>query len=351
MENNKTSILDFDLLELQQYLIDNNFEKFRAKQIFNWIYKVDETSFDKMSNIPKALITFLEKQFCILSTEEIQKQVSQDNETTKFLLSLNDSAKIECVIINSEDRNTLCISSQVGCKLGCQFCKTATMGFIRNLSAAEILSQFLYTRSIVGKIDNIVFMGMGEPLLNYDNVIKAVNILNAKDGVDFGIRRITISTSGIVSGIERLITDNINVKLAVSLNSAIDNKRTQLMPVNKKNKLQDLVNVLKRYQEVSNKRFTFEYVLIKGFNMNKEDANAIIEIAKELSFYLNIIPYNEIENCNFKTPNQKEVDAFVNYFANSNVKIVRRYRKGNDISAACGQLATKFQYPNKENQC
>jgi len=299
-----------------------------------------------MNNLPKTIRTFLEQHYEILSVREVDKISSTNGETIKLLLNLDDGNNIECVIIKSVDRNTLCISSQVGCALGCKFCSTGTMGFIRNLSVGEILSQYLYAFSLTGGIDNIVFMGMGEPLQNYDNVTKAIRLLNTKDGANFGIRRITLSTAGIIEGIRKLVNDDLHIKLAVSLNSAIDKKRSTVMPINKSDRLYDLIEVLKEYQKKSNKRFTFEYVMIKGVNIGEEDAKAVMKLAEELHFNLNIIPYNKIKNVSdklnphFETPSSNEINVFLKYFEDSNIEIVKRYRKGDDITAACGQLAT-----------
>lgn len=337
------SILDYDLSELSLILEGQGFKKFRAKQVFNWVFSKGVRTFAQMANIPKSLRSFLEENYKILSVDEIQRQDSRNGETTKFLLELDDKNKIECVIIKSSDRNTLCLSSQVGCALSCKFCATGTMGFIRNLSVSEIISQFMHTHSIAGSIDNIVFMGMGEPFLNYENVSKAIRILNDKNGLNYGLRRITLSTAGIIKGIEKLIKDDLHIRLAVSLNSAIESKRQGMMPITESNGLKKLIEVLKKYQDKSNKRFTFEYVMIKGLNMSKADAEAIMNLSRELHFNLNVIPYNKIKNPNkaqppYERPTQNDIDSFIEYFNNSNIEIVKRYRKGDDISAACGQL-------------
>lgn len=356
LNDKKISILNLTIGNLSDILVNNGFEKYRAKQVLNWIYKSLTFSFEDMSNLPKKLRIFLSEQFNILSVKEIKTLNSKDGNTTKFLLSLNDNYKIECVLIGNEKRHTLCLSSQVGCPLDCKFCATGKMGFLRNLDTSEIISQFLHVKSITGNIDNVVFMGMGEPLLNYDNVMLAIKLLNDKNYLNFGIRRIAISTAGIIKGIEKLMedssptTDNTNTKtqntlmprLAVSLNSAIEKIRSDIMPINKTNPLKKLVDALKKYQEKTGKRFTFEYVLIKDLNTNKENADAIIELSKELRFNLNIIPYNPVLSFEFETPSGKEIENFINYFNGSGIEIVRRYKKGNDISAACGQLITQI---------
>lgn len=359
IQNKKPSILEYNLNELKEIMKENEFQSFRAEQIYNWIYKRGEiNSYDNMANTPKKLRTFLNTNYSILAVNEVKRQESSNKEATKFLLELKDGKQIECVLLKSDEgRQTLCLSSQIGCALNCQFCSTAKMGFIRNLSAGEIISQFLFVLSISEKIDNIVFMGMGEPLLNYDNVKKAIEILNNKKGMNYGIKRITLSSSGIIKGIKQLIEDSLNIKLAVSLNSAIDSERKELMPVvSKSNSLKDLIDVLKLYQEKTGKRFTFEYVLIPEVNMKEENANEISKLYMELNFNLNLIPYNNINNISlsdnkkstlnhnkhnpYSTPNNRDIERFISYFRNTGIEIVRRYRKGDDISAACGQLAT-----------
>jgi len=226
------------------------------------------------------------------------------------------------------------------------------MGFIRDLSIGEIVSQLMYALSIEDNIDNIVFMGMGEPLLNYDNVTKAIGIITHHNGLNMSIRRITVSTAGIIDGIKKLISDKLHLRLAVSLNSALDSKRTMLMPVNKSNPLKQLMNTLVTYQDETAKRLTFEYVMIEGVNMGKEDAVALIALSDKLNFNLNLIPYNkvkeglfssEIHHTTLNRPSESTIRKFISYFKGSTIEIVQRYRKGNDISAACGQLATNSE--------
>ncbi len=356
MDNNdlnlRKPILSMTLNDMEDVLIKNNFKKYRAKQIYEWIYKHKVDSFDSMNNIPKQIRQYLSENYNLLSVYEIDRQDSKNGETTKLLLELPDRMRIECVIIRSGDRKTLCISSQVGCPLDCLFCATAKMGFIRNLTVDEIVSQLMYALSIEGNIDNIVFMGMGEPLLNYDEVKKTISIINDPQGLNTGIRRITLSTAGVIKGIERLISDELNIRLAVSLNSAINEKRNMLMPINKSNPLKNLLQTLFVYQEKTGKRFTFEYVMIEGVNMNEDDANAIIDLSKNLNFNLNIIPYNKVNKSlykpdttvyNFTRPSEESISKFLSYFKYSDIEIVQRYKKGDDISAACGQLATNFE--------
>ncbi len=350
--NQDKSIFNLSPEQIEEELTSVGFKKFRARQIITWLYKHKATSFDSMKNVPKRLRQYLSDKHTILSLSEINRQTAKDGQTTKLLLKLVDGKRVECVIIRSVDRSTLCISSQVGCALACQFCSTGRMGFIRDLSIGEIVSQLMYALSIEDNIDNIVFMGMGEPLLNYDNVTKAIGIITHHNGLNMSIRRITVSTAGIIDGIKKLISDKLHLRLAVSLNSALDSKRTMLMPVNKSNPLKQLMNTLVTYQDETAKRLTFEYVMIEGVNMGKEDAVALIALSDKLNFNLNLIPYNkvkeglfssEIRHTTLNRPSESTIRKFISYFKGSTIEIVQRYRKGNDISAACGQLATNSE--------
>jgi 23S rRNA (adenine2503-C2)-methyltransferase len=347
--NQDISIFSLSPEQIDEELTSAGFKKFRARQIITWLYKHKATNFDSMKNVPKSLRQYLNDKHTILSLSEVNRQTSKDGQTTKLLLELSDGKRIECVIIRSGERSTLCISSQVGCALDCQFCSTGRMGFIRDLSIGEIVSQLMYTISIEDNIDNIVFMGMGEPLLNYDNVTKAIAIITHPDGLNMSIRRITVSTAGIIDGIKKLISDKLHLRLAVSLNSALESKRTMLMPVNKSNPLGKLVNTLAIYQDETGKRLTLEYVMIDGVNMGKEEADALIALSDKLNFNLNLIPYNKVKEALFSSeirytkmnrPSEKTIHKFTSYFKGSTIEIVQRYRKGDDISAACGQLAT-----------
>lgn len=334
-------LYEYEMNELKHIMEENTFKTFRAKQIYNWLYNGGINDIEEMKNIPKNLKLFLKENFIINPIQTVQKQEDKDADTIKYLLKLPDDNMIECVLIKSGDRKTICISSQVGCPLNCSFCSTATMGFIRNLTAGEIVGQFQLLKMNHQKLDNIVFMGMGEPMLNYENVAKAIRIINNKNGLNFGIKRITLSTAGVVKGIQKLTEDKLNIKLAVSLNSPIEQQRIRLMPVTKTNSLGELIKALKLYQETTGKRITFEYVMIKNENMDKKHAEKIIDLKKELNFNLNIIPYNDSLNTSLKTPNSQDIERFLSYFVDTDIEIVRRYKKGNNINAACGQLAVK----------
>ncbi len=334
----RSSIYSLTQNDLSQVLMEAGFEKYRSQQIFQFLYQKRLNQFSDMKNLPESLRTYLAEHFVISSLGNLDHQISQDKNTHKYLFGLSDGLRIESVVIKDGSRNTLCLSSQVGCSLNCRFCATGQMEIKRNLKPGEILDQFLYLKDKHGSIHNIVFMGMGEPLLNYNNVINSIRILNSKDGLDVGIKRITVSTAGIAKGIRRLADESMNIQLAVSLNAPDQELRAEIMPFAQKITLQEVIGACHFYQEKTGRRFTFEYVLIKGVNMRKGDAKKIVKLSKELHFNLNLIPYNPVSGCDYQSPTPYEVDQFVKNFQYSRLEVVQRKRKGRDISAACGQL-------------
>ncbi len=344
MNNNKIpSILSLTFDELKQFLINNKYESYRAKQIYDFIYQKEINKFSDITNIPNSLINILNNNFILNPIEQTKQQIDYKCKTYKYLFNLNDNNKIESVnnyLIIIE--TTLCISSQVGCPLKCPFCSTGQMGLKRNLLSDEIVAQLMHAKKNHGSIDNIVFMGMGEPLLNYNNVIKSIKIINSKEGTNFGAKRITLSTAGITRGIRKLANEELNVNLALSLNSPTQTDREKLMPFSKRNNnLKDIINACKYYQQKTNKRITIEYVMIKDINMTKKHAKEIIKLSKELKFNLNLIPFNPIPNCEYTSPSNSDVFFFNQLFKYSKIEVVQRKRKGKDISAACGQLITE----------
>lgn len=339
------SILSYTFAELKEILIEAGFEKYRTQQIYQSIYHKETSLFSETKNLPKKLIEYLNSHFIINPLTEIDCKVSQKKDTYKYLYLLQDELKIESVLIKEGYRNTLCISSQVGCPLDCKFCATGRMGMQRNLKPAEIVAQFTNAKLKHRSIDNIVFMGMGEPFMNYNNVTKAIRILSSEEGLNFSPRRITISTAGIVRGIRRLADENLNVHLAVSLNSPFHTDRVKIMPLTKKDTVKLLINACKYYQDKTKNRITFEYLMLKDINTRKKDAKEIIKFSKELNFIINLIQYNPIPNSVYQPPTIQEVYNFARNFKYTNVEVVQRKRKGRDISAACGQLATLTDQP------
>ena len=327
----KTDLKNLNLASIEQSL---NLPKFRAKQVFHWIHNKRVTSFSDMKNLPKELRDELDKEFYVFAPKIIKTSKSKDG-TIKYLLELEDGSQIECVYLKDPyGRVTVCVSSQVGCAMNCGFCATASLGFKRDLTVSEILSQVY----LMENVSNVVFMGMGEPLLNYDNVLKAVHILNSKDGLEIGARKMTISTCGIVEGILKLAVEDIQVRLAVSLNSAIDDVRAGLMPIAKKYSVKDLKDSLFFYQRKAGRRATLEYVLLDGVNDSDDDLTALIEFCKGLKVNVNLIPYNEYGG---KYKKSKRLKDFLSGLESAGIEAVMRISRGADIEAACGQLAKR----------
>ena len=298
----------------------------------------------ELKNLPKSLIGDLKRGHCIHPLELINSTNSSSEKTNKFLFKTQSGALIESVLMNEKNRVTLCISTQVGCALDCKFCATAKMGFKENLSVGEILDQYLLARQKINKsITNIVFMGMGEPFLNYKNVIKAAKLLNDPNGINMGSKRITISTAGVIRKIEEFIKSKEKFKLAISLNGTTNEQRTSIMPINIKNSLEELLNVSRKYTETVNRWLTFEYVLLKEINDSIEDAKRLLSMLAGLKkCKLNIIPYNETDG-KFRRPDRDQIEKFVVALRSAKFPITVRWSKGTDIDAGCGQLATKNQ--------
>ena len=315
-------------------------QKFRASQVCQWIYAKKEFTYDGMTNLSKALREKLNENITMSFPIMLRQQVSKDG-TKKFLWSLNDGAKIESVLLNHGGHKTACISSQAGCPLKCSFCETGANGFTRNLTRGEMLGQFLIMDKINGSdINNIVFMGMGEPFLNEDNVFSAIRSLNDKNMRNLGARHITISTSGIATGIEDLADFEIPVRLSLSLHAPNDELRSRLMPVNKNFPLQKLVASLRRYRERTGERITIEYALIDRVNDAVEYAYETAALLDGLEPYVNIIPFNPIPSKpELKRSDSSRVKAFCNALSEMKIEFELRKERGGDISAACGQLA------------
>ncbi len=355
MEN----LLSYTFAELKQKCLDNGYPAHAAYQLFNWIYRKFNFSFGDMSDISKKMRDDLKDKFQILNLTLIDALTDSSKETVKFLFETQDKNHIEAVLIFADDsyseendtRITLCVSSQAGCALGCGFCATGLLGFKRNLDAGEIISQVLFAedyiernglykndKSASRKISNIVFMGMGEPLLNYDNTLKSIHILKFSGGYNLGSRHFTLSTAGIIPQIEALQNEKEQIRLAVSLHSADQNKRAALMPVSKKYPLAGLIKALKAYQEKSGRRITFEYVLIEKVNDSEEDAAGIKTLLSGLDYNLNVIAYNPLEELPYMPPSENTIRLFTQYLKKLQIPFVFRRSKGREIKAACGQL-------------
>ncbi|MBT4333634.1 MAG: 23S rRNA (adenine(2503)-C(2))-methyltransferase RlmN [Candidatus Cloacimonetes bacterium] len=336
------NVLDLLPEELIQQLLEIGEKEYRAKQILNWIFNKRTTNFNEMTSLSEDLRTKLQETYQIGIPTILNKVVSVDG-TTKYLLSLQDGSNIEMVIIPNEKKNTLCISSQVGCARQCEFCATAKLGFTRNLETYEITSQvFLAIKELSDdKLTNIVFMGMGEPLDNFDNVVKAIRILQHDLCFNFSPRRITVSTSGVIPQIYKLADTGLKLKLAVSLNSAIQAKREQLMPISKAYPLSELKKNLIDFRKKTPYRITFEYVMIKDYNIGRKDVKALLKYLGDISCKLNVIKWNKVDDLSHETPSATEVSRFINSMNILSSAVTYRRSRGTDIDAACGQLVAK----------
>lgn len=316
------------------------FPRFRGTQLFQWIHQKGVFNFKKMSNLPLSLRDSLTEIFFSALSSTVDAVYQDDDGTVKITIKLYDDAVIEAVLLEDEEgRRTACISSQAGCSLGCTFCRTATMGLIRNLYAAEIVEQVLHLKNEFGGISNVVFMGMGEPLLNLDEVQKAIEVLHHPEGHYIGIRKITISTSGIVPGIYRLSEEGPHVRLALSLITADQELREQLMPIAKTMSLADLHPALIHYQKKTGKRITLEYVLFHGLNNRRQDLESLRKFIRSLKVLVNIIPWNPVEGLPYTEPQQHEIAAFIQQLESAGITTSRRFRRGRGVNGACGQLA------------
>ncbi len=340
---NKQILTGLTKPELQTLIEYMQEPAFRAEQLHHWIYIKSADSFDRMTNVSKSLKNKLEKTYQINATSIARRQISKDG-TIKYLLELTDGERVETVLMRFDNRPNLtaCISTQAGCAVQCLFCATGKRGFIRNLSAAEMVDQVLTIQRDTGlKVSNIVFMGQGEPFNNYEELSKAISLLN--NSMDIGSRRITVSTAGIIPGIIRLAKDFPQVTLALSLHAASSNIRKKLVPVEEKYPVQKLIKALEDYYELTHRRVTIEYVLIKGINDDLNEAKKLCKLLNNLHCNINLIPYNLIdENTEFQTPDDNQVKMFKYILELSGKKVTVRLKRGNDILAACGQLTGKY---------
>lgn len=341
-------ILCMSLPELQVWMAENGESKFRAKQVFDWIYKGKE-SFDEMKNIPSGTREKLENNFSLSYPKVLSNLKSFSDGTRKFLLSLNDENIIECVVMRHKHGNTICVSTQVGCRMGCKFCASTIDGRIRNLTSGEIISQVMVATKLLGeRISNIVLMGSGEPLDNYEEVMKFLELVNADYGLNIGQRHITLSTCGIVPKIYDMADKQMQVGLAISLHSVTDESRKEIMPIAKKYTIKELLDACRYYIEKTNRRVTFEYALLKGINDNVDTANSLGELLRGMLCHVNLIPVNEIKENDFRKPSKEDIEIFRQILSSYGVEATVRQEKGADIDAACGQLRRSHLEKNKE---
>jgi len=337
---NKADLKNYTLDELESFIAGCGKERYRAKQIFKWLYQKDAVNFGEMTNLSREFRNQLEESAGISSLVPETVEVSRDG-TRKYLFRLADNNAIESVLIPEEDRSTLCISSQVGCAMACEFCLTGTFRLARNLTTAEIVNQVCAVKKEV-EFRNIVFMGMGEPLANLDNVVRALRIITAPDGLQFSTRRVTVSTAGLVPELD-MLGKAVTVNLAVSLNATTDGVRSRLMPINRKYPLRVLLDACRRFPLPARRMITFEYVMISGVNDTLEDAKRLVRLISNIPSKVNLIPFNEHEGCSLRKSDQDTIDCFHRYLLDKHVTVITRASRGDDISAACGQLRGKME--------
>ena len=326
----------------EELMVELDEKPFRGRQLYKWIYKNRVFDFGAMSDLRRELRVRLE-QMAYIGLPRIADQQESGDGTRKFLLELDDRNVVESVLIedDSSGRMTLCLSSQSGCPLGCVFCATGIFGYRRNLSAGEIVAQPLLVRSLYGDeaFDNVVFMGMGEPLLNYDNVMAAIEIMTDSLGLMLGARKITISTAGVIPGIRRLTQSGSKANLALSLNAANDDLRRRLMPVARQFPLEGVMEAVREWTAVRKRRVTFEYIIFKGINDSEADALALAQLVRGIPCKINLLAYNPVGGAGFRRPNDDEVDRFAKILYPRTQAVTVRKSRGQDIDAACGQLA------------
>ncbi|MEM7790788.1 MAG: 23S rRNA (adenine(2503)-C(2))-methyltransferase RlmN [Verrucomicrobiota bacterium] len=364
----KPSLFGETLESLTEQSEKAGYPAFRAKQVMDWLYKKRVDSWDAMTNLPKNFRQWLDNSFILYPTHSLLFKRSNDV-TQKFLLELEDKSLIETVLIRApqvgvgqeKSRKTVCVSIQVGCAYGCKFCASGLAGFKRNLMAAEVVSQLMHickmedsyterAKEEIASFDNIVFMGMGEPLANYDTLVRTIKILNADWGLKFGARRITVSTSGLAPQIMKLADEGVAVRLAISLHGATNEVRDQIMPINRRYPLEKLIPAAKAFKDKHGRMLTLEFILIENINDSLDQARELAKIAHELHAHVNCIPYNKVEGLEWRRPGIRRQDVFVDYLRTAGVSVTIRREKGHDINAACGQLRLKTEKAMAESE-
>ncbi|KHD38019.1 ribosomal RNA large subunit methyltransferase N [Clostridium acetobutylicum] len=338
MEN----ILDYNEAELKQWMDKNGEKTFRAKQFFDWIYN-GTFDFKDMKNLPQSTRERLEKNFYIGMPSVVKRLNSKKGDTVKFLFRYNDGNIIECVVMKYDYGNSICISTQVGCRMGCSFCASTIGGRVRDLTSGEILAQILKAQKEIGeRISNIVLMGSGEPLDNYDNVIKFIRIVNSEKGLNIGQRHITLSTCGIVPRIYDLMNENLQITLAISLHASDDETRKKIMPIANRYSISEIIDCCKKYSDFTGRRITFEYSLVKDVNDDKESAKKLGELLSGMLCHVNLIPVNTVNETSYEKPESSKIKKFCDTLLKYKIESTIRKEMGADINAACGQLRRNY---------
>lgn len=339
---NMIDMKSLSLDDITQFVISQKQPKFRAKQLYDWLHIKQVSSFQDMTNLPKAMIENLSKT-CHITTHKIaEKLVSNLDGTVKYLFSLSDNEVVETVLMRYEHGNSVCVSTQVGCKMGCKFCASTKAGFVRNLTTAEILEQvYSVGRDIGERVSNIVLMGIGEPLDNFDNVVKFLNMISDENGLNISLRHVSLSTCGLIDKIYELAKLKLQLTLSISLHAPNDKLRSETMPINDKYNIDDLIIACKDYIKTTTRRISFEYALIKGVNDSKECAIELASKLKGMLCHVNLIPVNEIDETDYKKTDKENSIRFQNQLLKLGINTTIRRTLGKDINAACGQLRAK----------
>lgn len=336
------SIYSLSLAELIDIMIANNFKKYNAIQIYEWLYKKRVNDYQLMTNIKKEIISFLEVNYVINTIKVIKKEDS--NEAVKYLFSLSDNNSVEAVVMYHDYGTSLCISTQVGCNMGCTFCESGRLKKVRNLTTNEMVEQIILVEADLKKrITHLVLMGIGEPFDNYDNVINFINIVNDSRGIELGTRHITISTCGIIPKIKDFMNLKSQVNLAISLHAPNDELRSSIMPINRAYPLKELMKMVKEYVEITHRRVTFEYIMLKDVNDSKEQAIALARLLKGINCYVNLIPYNETNHIIYKQSDKKTVLLFYDTLKQNKINVTIRREFGSLVNGACGQLRSNHE--------
>jgi len=336
------SIYGITFEKLSDYFLSKGEKKFKAIQVFDWLYKKRINSFDEMTNIKKEVINYLKEDYSLENLKILTKQV--DTDVVKYLFELSDKNKIEAVLMRHDYGNSLCVSSQVGCNMGCTFCESGRLKKVRNLETHEMVLQLLHVEKDLNiRISHLVLMGIGEPFDNYDNVIDFIDIINDDRGIALGSRHITVSTSGIVPKIKEFSNLPKQVNLAISLHASNNSLRNKLMPINKAYNLDLLMDSIKEYIKKTNRRVTFEYILLRGVNDKYENAIELSKLLKGMNCYVNLIPYNETSHIEYKKSNQESIMKFYDTLKKNNINVTIRKEFGKKVSAACGQLRANYK--------
>ena len=336
------SIYDISYKDIEKFFIDNGYKKFEAKQVYDWLYKKRVKSFNEMHNISKNVIELLNNNFYFSDIEILTKK--EDVDVKKYLFGLSDKNKVEAVLMYHDYGNSLCISTQVGCNMGCAFCESGRLKKVRNLESFEMVMQILkIEEDIKDRITHVVLMGIGEPFDNYENVINFIDIINDNNGISLGSRHITISTCGIVPKIREFTKYDKQVNLAISLHAPNNEIRNKIMNINKAYRIEELIDSIKDYIKVTNRRVTFEYIMLKGVNDTKDCAIELSRLLKGINCYVNIIPYNETSHIEFKKSSKNSILEFYDILKKNNINVTIRREFGSKVSAACGQLRANYK--------